>query len=75
MYLILWLDLHIILDTVQLYNNTIDLKTLIFIQLTLTYINVLLPPYVPITSLIPAVWLTEPSVSGTTQVYSPVGDV
>ena len=31
--------------------------------------------YVPVTSLIPAVWITEPPVSGTTQVYSPVGDV
>ena len=29
----------------------------------------------PVTSLIPAVWFTEPPVSGTTQVYSPVGDV
>ena len=31
--------------------------------------------YVPVTSRIPAVWLTEPSVTGTTHVYSPVGDV
>ena len=31
--------------------------------------------FVPVTSLIPAVWFTEPPVSGNTQVYSPVGDV
>ena len=29
----------------------------------------------PVTNLIPAVWFTKPPVSGTTQVYSPVGDV